>query len=72
MEDLPMQVSIAVNPIIALRGTVSRVRATPLPARFWRILVDARRGRLERRIEEHLRWLDHDGVSEDYRRAKRG
>ncbi|HME20920.1 MAG TPA: hypothetical protein VKI44_06100 [Acetobacteraceae bacterium] len=67
-----MQVSIAGNPLVAFRATVSRVRGTPLPERLRRVLVDARLRRLERRIEDDLRRLDHDGVSEDYRRASRG
>ena len=65
-----MQATIADNSIIAIRATVRLVRAAPGPVRLCRVLVDAWLRHLERRIEDDLRWLDHDGVSEDFRRAR--
>jgi hypothetical protein len=40
--------------------------------RLWRSLLARWTGRLERRIEADLQWLDHPGVREDYRGASRG
>jgi hypothetical protein len=68
----PMQATIAGNPIIAIRATVRLVRAAPGPVRLCRVLVDAWLRRLERRIVDDLRWLDHDGLREDFRRSSRG
>jgi hypothetical protein len=39
---------------------------------LWRALIARWTGRLERRIEMDLQWLDHPGVLDDYRGASRG
>jgi len=67
-----MQTSIAANPMAETGRTVPRDRSSPMRAWLWQRLSDAWLRRLERRIEHDLRWLDHDGVSADFRRASRG
>ena len=66
-----MRATMTGNPMIAIRATVRLVRAAPGPVRLCRVLVDAWLRRLERRIEDDLRWFDHDGVSDDFRPASR-
>jgi hypothetical protein len=41
-------------------------------ARLWPSLIAAWTRRLDRRIEDDLRWLDHAGVLDDFRRATHG
>jgi hypothetical protein len=66
-----MRATMTGNPMLAIRATVRLVRAAPGPVRLCRVLVDAWLRRLERRIEDDLRWFDHDGVSDDFRPASR-
>jgi hypothetical protein len=41
-------------------------------SRLWPHLMAAWARRLDRRIEDDLRWLDHPGALEDFRSASRG
>jgi hypothetical protein len=41
------------------------------PSALWPSLIAAWTRRLDRRIEDDLRWLDHAGVREDFRSASR-
>jgi hypothetical protein len=64
-----MQVAAVHDPIAAIREEYRRRRGVPLPTRVSRVLVDAWRRGQERRIEDALHWLDHEGVWQDFRRA---
>lgn len=56
----------------AIRADLLLRREAAQPRRLWPWLLAAWTRRLDQRIDDNLRWLDHNGVREDFRRAKRG
>ncbi len=68
-----MQSSIAENPnpnrIAVIGGAVPR---NQVPRRLWQSLTDAWLRHLDRRVGSDVRWLGHDGVTEDFRSASHG
>ena len=60
------------DPVTAVRANARLQREAAQPLRLWPSLLAAWTRRLDQRIDDNLRWLDHDGVREDFRRAKRG
>jgi hypothetical protein len=67
-----MQASITGNSVTAMPANAQPERGTANPPRLWSSLVAAWTRRLDRQIEQELRWLDHGGVMEDFRSASRG
>jgi hypothetical protein len=65
-------ITITVVPADAMDADPRRNRGATGLTRLWRSLLARWTGRLERRIEADLQWLDHPGVREDYRGASRG
>ena len=47
-------------------------RETASPSGLWPSLLAVWTRRLDQQIEDDLRWLDHAGAQEDFRRASRG
>ena len=56
-------------PSVRLRGWSDE---TAHRSRLWPSLTAVWTRRLDQRIEDDLRWLDHGGALEDFRRASRG
>jgi hypothetical protein len=67
-----MGVSAISHPLSAGGAPARREWALSRPWRLWPALIARWTQRLDRQIEKDLRWLDHPGVLDDYRRASRG
>lgn len=61
--------SATTDPIVAIHAVACWEREKPMPARLWRSLSERWLHRLDRRVADDVRWLEHDGVLEDVRRA---
>lgn len=64
-------ITITVVPADAMHADPRRERGATGLTRLWRSLIARWTGRMERRIEADLRWLDHPGVLDDHRGAFR-
>ena len=67
-----MDIAATTVPVATIRATARPERASAHRSRLWPSLIAAWTRRLDRRIEDDLRWLDHAGALEDLRRASRG
>ena len=67
-----MHVTAVNDPIAAIRDEYRRRRGVSLPTRVSRLLTDAWRRNQQRRIEDALHWLDHEGVWQDFRYSSDG
>ena len=66
------KITITVVPADAMHVIPRQERGAGGLTRLWRSLIARRAGRLERRIEADLEWLDHPGIREDFRGASHG
>jgi hypothetical protein len=64
-----MNVTATAEQVAAVQTSAHQKRQDTRPSRLWPQLIAAWTSRLDRRIEQDLRWLDHGGVIEDFRRA---
>ena len=60
----------AANPTSTIRAATKQ--GSLVPVRLWQSLTDAWLRHLDRRVGTDVRWLDHDGVAEDFRSASHG
>jgi hypothetical protein len=67
-----MNIAATTEPVAAIPGNARLEQETVYPPRLWLSIIAAWTRHLDRRIEEDLRWLDHPGALEDFRRASRG
>ncbi len=58
--------------LATIPATARLERETARRSRLWPSLTALWMRRLDQRIEDDLRWLDHGGSLEDFRRASRG
>ena len=64
-----MQVAAVSDPIAAIRNEYRRRRGVSLPTKVSRALANAWQSHQARQLEDVLRWVDHEGVWQDFRRA---
>lgn len=67
-----MSMSATTNALAAASEAARRDRDVFATRRLWPSLLLWWTQRLDARIEQDLRWLDHAGVLDDHRRASRG
>jgi hypothetical protein len=67
-----MNIAATKVPVAIIPATARAELANAQGSGLWPSLIAAWTRRLDRRIEDDLRWLDHPGALEDHRRASRG
>jgi hypothetical protein len=67
-----MSIAATSDPAAVMRADARLEDATARPSRLWSLLIAGWSRRLDRQIEDDLRWLDHAGALEDFRSASRG
>jgi hypothetical protein len=66
-----MNISATTASLAAVGANTRPVQATARTMRLWPSLTAAWTRRLDQRIEDDLRWLDHAGVMADFRSTSR-
>jgi hypothetical protein len=67
----PMNVTATAEQVATVQASAGPKRQSPRLSRLWPQLIATWTRRLDRRIEQDLRWLDHSGLLEDFRSASR-